>query len=108
MTDSQRQNGNAPAEVSRGTNDLPWTGERLVTSLSGQIVFEHLHRYAIACVLAEGKDVLDIACGEGYGSALLGSRARSVIGVDADDRAVQHANGKYGRQRRGAISPGDL
>ena len=27
---------------------------------------EHLHRYAIARDLAYGKDVLDIACGEGY------------------------------------------
>jgi glycosyltransferase involved in cell wall biosynthesis/SAM-dependent methyltransferase len=75
--------------------DLRWTGERLVTSLSGDIVWEHLHRYAFAKELALGKDVLDIACGEGYGSVLLASRARSVTGVDLSLEATRHAQGKY-------------
>jgi len=79
------------------TNDLRWTGERLVTSLSGDIVFEHLHRYAFANEVAAGKDVLDIACGEGYGSSLLASRARSVIGVDPSAESVLHAKAKYPR-----------
>ena len=64
--------------------ELPWTGERLVTSLTGQIASEHLHRYAIAARLAEDRDVLDIASGEGYGSFLLAQSARSVVGVDID------------------------
>ncbi len=78
------------------TSELPWTGERLVPSQSGQIAAEHLHRYAIACALAPGKDVLDIACGEGYGSALLSRAARRVVGVDIDAETVQHAKRKYG------------
>ena len=79
--------------------ELPWTGERLVPSLAGQIASEHLHRYALACDLAEGRDVLDIACGEGYSSALLAQRARSVVGVDIDKAAVDHAQRKYGGDR---------
>ena len=80
-------------------DELPWTGERLVPSLAGQIASEHLHRYALACDMAEGRDVLDIACGEGYGSALLAKRARSVVGVDIDKAAVDHAQRKYGGDR---------
>ena len=60
--------------------ELPWTGERFVDSLScsehtGQLLYEHLHRYAVAAALADGKRVLDIACGEGYGSNLLAATA---------------------------------
>ncbi|MGB8354743.1 MAG: class I SAM-dependent methyltransferase [Chthoniobacteraceae bacterium] len=80
-------------------NDLEWTGERLVPSISGQIASEHLHRYAIARTLAHGKDVLDIASGEGYGSALLSQQARSVTGVEIDQAAVDHAQRKYGSDK---------
>src|SRR5690348_16658777 len=76
--------------------ELPWTGERLVTSLGGDIVLEHLHRYAFANQLVASKDVLDIASGEGYGSFLLASQARSVIGVDYSTESVLHAQEKYG------------
>lgn len=61
-----------------------WTGERLETFVLNDSTIEHLHRYAIAKELAQGKHVLDIACGEGYGSNLLASSARFVDGVDID------------------------
>jgi len=77
--------------------ELPWTGERLVPSLTGDIVLEHLHRYLFAMELAAGRDVLDIACGEGYGGNLLASRARSVTGVDISLETIQHARSKYSR-----------
>ena len=76
---------------------LPWTGERYVPEVKGEIELEHLHRYAIARDLAYGKDVLDIACGEGYGSVLLASVARSVTGVDISEEAIAHASRKYVR-----------
>ncbi len=79
-----------------GMEELPWTGERLVPTLAGGIACEHLHRYAMARDAVAGKDVLDIACGEGYGSALLAQTARSVTGVDVDPKAVAHAEAKYG------------
>ena len=34
-------------EVAMGSEELTWSGERLVPSLSGGIVCEHLHRYAV-------------------------------------------------------------
>src|SRR4051812_36604484 len=75
--------------------DLPWTGERYVPSLAGDIAYEHLHRYALAAQLAAGKVVLDVASGEGYGSALLARTGRAVIGIDIDPGTVAHASQAY-------------
>ncbi|GAC1658379.1 MAG: hypothetical protein NVS4B13_01230 [Candidatus Elarobacter sp.] len=74
---------------------MEFTGERFVPSLKGQIYYEHLHRYAIAARFCAGKRVLDIASGEGYGAALLAQRAAQVIGVDLDERSVEHARRAY-------------
>jgi SAM-dependent methyltransferase len=74
---------------------LPWTGERFLPTLDGNIAFEHLHRYALACLLARDKTVLDIASGEGYGSRLLSSVAKHVTGVDIDEQSVTHATRRY-------------
>ncbi len=76
---------------------LPWTGERYVPGVIGDIELEHLHRYYLARELAVGKDVLDIACGEGYGSALLAEVARSVVGVDASEEVIRYAAERYQR-----------
>src|SRR3546814_2694630 len=43
--------------------------------------------------------VLDAACGEGFGSALLArAGAHSVLGVDIADSAITHARSRYGAQ----------
>lgn len=76
---------------------LNFTGERFVPGMEGVIEAEHLHRYLLACELAAGRDVLDVACGEGYGSSLLAGAARSVVGVDIADSAVGHAREKYAK-----------
>ena len=68
---------------------------RLDTSINNEIMVEHLHRYALAQTLAEKKIVLDIACGEGYGSNLLANSATQVIGIDIDESVVKKANKKY-------------
>ena len=83
--------------VDRGYIDqsLPWTGERYLPNVHGVIELEHLHRYLLAKGLAKGKRVLDIASGEGYGSALLSQTAELVIGVDISAAAVAHAKEKY-------------
>ncbi|MGH7490447.1 MAG: class I SAM-dependent methyltransferase, partial [bacterium] len=64
-------------------------------SLRGQIKYEHLHRYALSLQFVSGKSVLDIASGEGYGAALLATRAAFVTGVDIDPAAVQSAGRTY-------------
>src|SRR5213076_2544358 len=52
-------------------------------------------RYALSLNFVEGKSVLDIASGEGYGAALLASKAQSVTGVDIDPQTVMHAKHTY-------------
>jgi SAM-dependent methyltransferase len=74
---------------------LPWTGERYLPEVRGQIELEHIHRYVMARELAVGKTVLDIASGEGYGSAMIAEVARNVVGVDLSEEAVTHAQKKY-------------
>lgn len=74
---------------------IEFTGERFVPTESGEIRYEHMHRYACVASLCQGKEVLDIACGEGYGSALLSRDAKSVVGVDISAKAVAHARNVY-------------
>jgi SAM-dependent methyltransferase len=78
---------------------LPFTGERLTSELGGQTEIEHLHRYLLARNLCRGKEVLDIASGEGYGSALLSQVATSVVGVDVSAEACEHAAANYQSDR---------
>jgi len=79
---------------------LAFTGERFTPECVREIWYEHFHRYAFAATLCEGASVLDAACGEGYGSALLAARAARVTGVDLSGEAVSHANQRYGQQAR--------
>lgn len=72
-----------------------WTGERLEAAITGDVLTEHLHRYAIALAFARGKKVLDLACGEGYGSCLLATTAAFVHGIDIDEPCIQQAAKKY-------------
>jgi O-antigen biosynthesis protein len=76
---------------------LEFTGERYTPEIHGNIELEHRHRYVMAGELVVGKTVLDIACGEGYGSAMLAEVARSVIGVDIAAEAIEHASERYTR-----------
>jgi SAM-dependent methyltransferase len=76
-------------------DDLPFTGERFIPGTRGEIWVEHWHRYHFAARWAAGKRVLDVACGEGYGSALLARHAARVTGVDISPQAVEHARRAY-------------
>lgn len=75
--------------------EIPFTGERFVPTEKGRIAYEHYHRYAACIDAAKGKVVLDVASGEGYGSALLAGTAREVIGLDVDATTVRVAREKY-------------
>ena len=81
------------------SHDLEFTGERFVPGIAGEIAHEHWHRYAFARRWVEGKRVLDVACGEGYGSALLSEVAAQVTGVDIAEGAVAHARTSYATHR---------
>jgi 2-polyprenyl-3-methyl-5-hydroxy-6-metoxy-1,4-benzoquinol methylase len=80
------------------TTSLEWTGERYLPELeSPEISYEHWHRYLFAREFTKNKIVLDIACGEGYGSYLLAGNAKKVIGVDNDKKTIEYATNKYNR-----------
>lgn len=76
---------------------LLFTGERFTPECEREIWYEHWHRYVFARPFAQDKRVLDVACGEGYGSALLAEVAAEVVGVDIDEAALQHARTRYGK-----------
>ncbi len=73
-----------------------FTGERFLPELSGEIWYEHWHRYAFARQLSQHCTVLDVACGEGYGAAMMAETAAKVVGVDLSADTIQHARDRYG------------
>jgi ubiquinone/menaquinone biosynthesis C-methylase UbiE len=60
-----------------------------------EIWYEHMHRYVFAGELVRGRNVLDAACGEGYGAAYLARTAHSVSAVDISEDAIAHARSRY-------------
>lgn len=85
-----------PPDTNPPAAPLTFTGERFTPECTREIWYEHWHRYQFAGALAAGKRVLDAACGEGYGSALLARAAASVVGIDIAADAVTHARARYG------------
>jgi SAM-dependent methyltransferase len=81
----------------RASTPLAFTGERFVPGTKGEIWIEHWHRYHFAARWAGAKRVLDVACGEGYGSALLARHAAHVTGADLSPEAIAHAREAYAR-----------
>ncbi len=77
------------------TLPLEFTGERFTPECVREMAYEHWHRYAWAAEQLGGLEVLDAACGEGYGSRLLAARAQSVVGLDIDADTVEHARARY-------------
>lgn len=76
-------------------DSLEFTGERFTPECVREIRYEHIHRYALAAEFARGRNVLDAACGEGYGAWLLARHALSVTGIDIDETSISHAAAGY-------------
>jgi 2-polyprenyl-3-methyl-5-hydroxy-6-metoxy-1,4-benzoquinol methylase len=57
----------------------------------------HLDRYNFISRVVNGKTVLDIACGSGYGSYILAEQgnAKSVLGIDLDKNSIDYAEIRY-------------
>ncbi|HEY2335375.1 MAG TPA: class I SAM-dependent methyltransferase [Solirubrobacterales bacterium] len=82
-----------------GVPPLPLTGERTLPDLPEENYWyrRHLIVYEWIAERVAGKRVVDMACGEGYGSAVLSRAAESVVGVDANPEAHEHARLRYAR-----------
>jgi 2-polyprenyl-3-methyl-5-hydroxy-6-metoxy-1,4-benzoquinol methylase len=82
-----------------GVPPLALTGERTLPDVPAENYWfrRHLAVYEWVAHRCAGLHVVDMACGEGYGSAVLGRRAREVTGVEANPEAFEHARLKYSR-----------
>jgi SAM-dependent methyltransferase len=76
---------------------LPLTGERTVPGVPAENYWFRRHEvaYRWALPLVAGARVLEVGGGEGYGTALFATVARSVLGVDYDALTVAHAAAAY-------------
>ncbi len=82
-----------------GVPPLELTGERTLPDVPAENYWyrRHLAVYEWIAARVAGGRVLDMACGEGYGSAVLARSAASVVGVDGNPEAHEHARLKYTR-----------
>jgi SAM-dependent methyltransferase len=96
MTDTVQKyvQHNQPA----GVPPLELTGERTLPDLPEENYWfqRHLVVYEWIAQRVAGHRVIDMACGEGYGTAVLARTATHVTGVDANPEAFAHADAKYG------------
>jgi SAM-dependent methyltransferase len=83
-----------------GVPPLALTGERTLPDVPEENYWyqRHLVVYEWIAERVAGLDVADVACGEGYGSDVLARRAASVVGIDANPEAHEHARLRYVRQ----------
>jgi SAM-dependent methyltransferase len=78
---------------------LELTGERTLPDVPEENYWyrRHLAVYEWIAERVAGRRVVDMACGEGYGSEVMARTARSVVGVDANPEAHEHARLRYVR-----------
>jgi 2-polyprenyl-3-methyl-5-hydroxy-6-metoxy-1,4-benzoquinol methylase len=83
-----------------GVPPLPLTGERTLPDVPEENYWyrRHLVVYEWIAERVEGLRVVDMACGEGYGSDVLARPAAGVVGVDANPEAHEHARLRYRRR----------
>ena len=82
-----------------GVPPLELTGERTLPDVPAENYWyrRHLVVYEWIARRVAGLEVVDLACGEGYGSDVLSRRAARVTGVDANPEAHEHARLRYRR-----------
>ena len=83
-----------------GVPPLELTGERTLPDVPAENYWfrRHLSVYEWIGARVAGRRVIDMACGEGYGAEVLSRAASSVLAVDANPDAYEHARLRYRRQ----------
>jgi 2-polyprenyl-3-methyl-5-hydroxy-6-metoxy-1,4-benzoquinol methylase len=82
-----------------GVPPLSLTGERTLPDVPEENYWYRRHLVVYQWIAERVRDqrVVDMASGEGYGSAVLAGTAASVVGVDANPEAFEHARLRYKR-----------
>jgi 2-polyprenyl-3-methyl-5-hydroxy-6-metoxy-1,4-benzoquinol methylase len=82
-----------------GVPPLALTGERTLPDVPEENYWFRRHQAVYEWIAARvaGERVIDMACGEGYGSDVLAASVASVVGVDANPEAHEHARLRYRR-----------
>ena len=80
-----------------GVPPLALTGERTLPDVPEENYWFQRHLVVYRWIAAQvgGLRVVDMACGEGYGSDVLAGAGAAVVGVDANPEAFEHAVAKY-------------
>jgi SAM-dependent methyltransferase len=93
-------NAHVQCDQPPGVPPLALTGERTLPNVPAENYWYRRHLAVYEWIGAQviGRRVLDMACGEGYGSEVLSRGAASVVGVDANPEAHEHARLRYRRQ----------
>jgi hypothetical protein len=76
-----------------GVPPLALTGERTLPDVPEENYWfqRHLVVYEWIATRVEGMHVVDVASGEGYGADTLAGRAASVLGIEPNPDAYEHA-----------------
>jgi SAM-dependent methyltransferase len=81
---TRRPRAQTPGSASR-PRDAGADAERFLPDAHGPVpAYEHAHRYALAASVLEGRRVLDLACGAGYGTRILRAAGAEVVALDLD------------------------
>ena len=80
-----------------GVPPLSLTGERTLPDVPAENYWyqRHLAVYEWIAARVAGARVIDMACGEGYGTARLAQTAAAVTGLEANPEAFEHARLRY-------------
>jgi SAM-dependent methyltransferase len=82
-----------------GVPPLELTGERTLPDVPEENYWFQRHLVVYEWIRARvgGLRVVDMACGEGYGTDVLARTAAEAVGVDANPDAFEHARARYAR-----------
>jgi ubiquinone/menaquinone biosynthesis C-methylase UbiE len=75
------------------------TGERVNPDFPDANFQNHFKVYKFLEQFAKDKDVLDIGCGTGYGTAYLRTVAKTIVGIDISKSAIRFARKRYPETR---------
>lgn len=71
---------------------------KIHTDIERMLLARHMFAYSSIVDSVQGKNILEVGFGEGYGSYFLAQYASSVIAIDVQDELVAYAQEKYTKE----------